>query len=194
MAALVIVLLGEVWGIDFENLASAGLGAQIAAKLIENLFILAIGYLIWELVTLWLNRKLADEQTAAGIDLESEETRWWRRRRRRWVAHCPPVLPLIKLCAQVTIVTLTILIALGNLGIDITPLLAGAGIVGLAIGFGAQTLVRDVVAGLFFLVDDAFRVGEYLDINGTVGTVEADFRAVPSAPASSGTGAHHSLW
>ena len=171
VAALVIVLLGEVWGIDFENLASAGLGAQIAAKLIENLFILAIGYLIWELVTLWLNRKLADEQTAAGIDLESEEPGGGEGGGAGG-SRMSTVLPLIKLCAQVTIVTLTILIALGNLGIDITPLLAGAGIVGLAIGFGAQTLVRDVVAGLFFLVDDAFRVGEYLDINGTVGTVE----------------------
>ena len=49
---------------------------------------------------------------------------------------------------------------------------AGAGIVGLAIGFGAQTLVRDVVSGIFFLIDDAFRVGEYLVIDDTVGTVE----------------------
>ena len=64
------------------------------------------------------------------------------------------------------------LIAIGNFGIDITPLLAGAGIVGLAIGFGAQKLVADIVSGMFFLIDDAFRAGEYLDVDGTVGTVE----------------------
>jgi small-conductance mechanosensitive channel len=57
-------------------------------------------------------------------------------------------------------------------GVDTTPLLAGAGIVGLAIGFGAQKLVTDIVSGLFFLIDDAFRAGEYVNIEGTVGTVE----------------------
>ena len=67
---------------------------------------------------------------------------------------------------------MTILIALSNTGFDITPLLAGAGVLGIAIGFGAQSLVKDVVSGIFFLVEDAFRVGEYLNINETVGTVE----------------------
>jgi len=70
------------------------------------------------------------------------------------------------------ILTIFGLIALGNLGIDITPLLAGAGILGLAIGFGAQRLVADIVSGIFFLIDDAFRTGEYLDIEGTLGSVE----------------------
>ena len=64
------------------------------------------------------------------------------------------------------------LLAIGALGIDITPLLAGAGILGLAIGFGAQKLVADIVSGAFFLIDDAFRAGEYLDVGGTMGTVE----------------------
>lgn len=171
LLAIIIVVIANVWDIDYSNLASAGLGVRIAASMFEILFILAAGYLVWEIVTLWLNRKLADEQTAAGIDLEAEEpgggegggvggTR------------LSTVLPLVKMAAQVSIVTITVLIALGNMGIDITPLLAGAGIVGLAIGFGAQTLVKDIVSGLFFLVDDAFRVGEYLEIDGTVGTVE----------------------
>ena len=51
-------------------------------------------------------------------------------------------------------------------------MLAGAGVVGIAIGFGAQTLVRDIVSGVFFLLDDAFRLGEYIDISGIRGTVE----------------------
>ena len=58
------------------------------------------------------------------------------------------------------------------LGVNITPLLAGAGIIGLAIGFGAQTLVKDVISGMFFLIDDAFRKGEYIDIGDVKGTVE----------------------
>jgi small-conductance mechanosensitive channel len=70
------------------------------------------------------------------------------------------------------VITITALIALGNVGIDITPLLAGADVVGLAIGFGAQKLVADVVSGVFFLIDDAFRTGEYVEVEGTLGTVE----------------------
>ncbi|MCP4318736.1 MAG: hypothetical protein GY789_22765 [Hyphomicrobiales bacterium] len=58
----VIVVIVDVWNVDFTNLAHAGLGARIAASLFEIIFILAIGYLVWEIVSLWLNRKLADEQ------------------------------------------------------------------------------------------------------------------------------------
>ena len=58
------------------------------------------------------------------------------------------------------------------MGFNITPLLAGAGVLGLAIGFGAQALVKDIVSGVFFLLDDAFRVGEFIDVGGTLGTVE----------------------
>ena len=63
-------------------------------------------------------------------------------------------------------------------GVNIGPLLAGAGVIGLAIGFGAQTLVRDVVSGVFFLIDDAFRVGEYIEMGDIRGEVE-DFHQVP---------------
>jgi small-conductance mechanosensitive channel len=64
------------------------------------------------------------------------------------------------------------LILLSSLGVNIGPLIAGAGILGIAIGFGAQALVKDIVSGLFFLLDDAFRVGEYVNIGDTKGTVE----------------------
>ena len=58
------------------------------------------------------------------------------------------------------------------LGVEIGPLIAGAGIVGVAIGFGSQTFVRDVIAGMFYLLDDAFRVGEYIQSGHYKGTVE----------------------
>jgi small-conductance mechanosensitive channel len=62
--------------------------------------------------------------------------------------------------------------ALSSLGVNVGPLVAGAGVIGLAIGFGAQTLVKDVVSGVFFLIDDAFRRGEYVDLGSVKGTVE----------------------
>ncbi len=168
---IVIMLIAGQWGIDFSNLASAGLGVQFAGRFFEALFILATGYLVWEVVTLLLNRKLAAEQTAAGIDLSADEPGGGEGGGQGG-SRLSTVLPMIRLVVQTGIIAMTVLVALGNLGIDITPLLAGAGIVGIAIGFGAQTLVRDVVSGIFFLIDDAFRVGEYLVIGDTVGTVE----------------------
>jgi len=64
------------------------------------------------------------------------------------------------------------LVVLSELGVDIAPLVAGAGIVGLAVGFGAQTLVKDILSGVFFLIDDAFRVGEYVVVGEVRGMVE----------------------
>ena len=61
---------------------------------------------------------------------------------------------------------------LAALGVDILPLLAGASVVGVAIGFGSQTLVRDIVSGAFFLMDDAFRLGEYIEVGDAKGRVE----------------------
>jgi small-conductance mechanosensitive channel len=74
--------------------------------------------------------------------------------------------------AQIAIAVIVVMVALSALGVNIGPLLAGAGVIGIAIGFGAQTLVRDLVSGLFFLIDDAFRKGEYIDVGEVKGTVE----------------------
>ena len=64
------------------------------------------------------------------------------------------------------------MMALAALGVEIGPLIAGAGVLGVAIGFGAQTFVNDVIAGMFYLLDDAFRVGEYIQSGNYKGTVE----------------------
>jgi small-conductance mechanosensitive channel len=83
------------------------------------------------------------------------------------------LLPLLRVTAAVLLLVMLILSALWALGIEITPLLAGAGVIGLALGFGAQALVRDVIAGIFYLADDAFRVGEYIESGTAIkGTVE----------------------
>ena len=82
------------------------------------------------------------------------------------------VLPVIRGVALGTVIALTLLISLSRLGIDTGPLLAGFGILGLAISFGSQALVRDIVSGMFFMIEDAFRVGEYIDTGRLKGTVE----------------------
>jgi moderate conductance mechanosensitive channel len=82
------------------------------------------------------------------------------------------VMPLLRHVVLVAVAAVAVLVFLSTLGVDIAPLLAGAGIVGLAISFGSQTLVRDIVSGIFFMADDAFRVGEYIDTGRLKGTVE----------------------
>jgi small-conductance mechanosensitive channel len=83
------------------------------------------------------------------------------------------LLPLLRVTTAVVLTVMLVLSSLWALGIEITPLLAGAGVLGIALGFGAQALVRDVIAGIFYLADDAFRVGEYIEGGAnTKGTVE----------------------
>lgn len=168
---LVIAFVTRQWGLNFADMAAEGIGARTALALVEVLLILAIGYLLWESATLWVNRRLAAERTALVPDPNPEEPGGGEGGG-VGVSRLATVLPLVLLTLQSAIVTIALLVALGNVGIDITPLLAGAGIVGLAVGFGAQKLVADIVSGIFFLIDDAFRTGEYVEIAGTVGTVE----------------------
>jgi moderate conductance mechanosensitive channel len=95
------------------------------------------------------------------------------------------LLPLLRGCLLATICVTAALIALAEFGVQIGPLLAGAGVVGIAVGFGAQTLVRDVISGAFYLMDDAFRLGS----TSTSATRRAPSRRSGFAPCSSGTSA-----
>lgn len=167
LAGFVLVMIANTWDMNIADFTASRQG--IAASLIEFLMTLAVGYIVYEVVSLWINRQLAREQTnAAPDDGEAAGGEGGGAGGSRLAT----VLPLLRVTAQVAIATIFVLLAIGTLGIDITPLLAGAGIMGLAIGFGAQKLVSDVVSGIFFLIDDAFRVGEYVEVDGTMGTVE----------------------
>ncbi|MEO9573634.1 MAG: mechanosensitive ion channel family protein [Tateyamaria sp.] len=83
------------------------------------------------------------------------------------------VLPILRTALAVLIGTVTVLLALSSLGVQIAPLLAGAGILGLAVGFGAQKIVEDIISGVLYLVEDAFRKGEYIETSEGKGVVEA---------------------
>ncbi|MEO9895049.1 MAG: mechanosensitive ion channel domain-containing protein [Paracoccaceae bacterium] len=168
---IVLMMIAGFWGMTPSTIATAGVGERFAANLIEFLMILSIGYLVYEIVSLWINRKLAAEQTASGYDPENEEMGGGDGGGAGG-SRLSTVLPLILGVSRATIAIVFLLLGLGNVGVDTTPLLAGAGIIGLAIGFGAQKLVTDVVSGIFFLIDDAFRTGEYVEVEGTMGTVE----------------------
>jgi small-conductance mechanosensitive channel len=82
------------------------------------------------------------------------------------------LLMLLRKFVLVVMLVMVSLIILSSIGVNIGPLIAGAGVIGLAIGFGAQTLVKDIISGIFFLIDDAFRVGDFIEVGGTKGSVE----------------------
>ena len=83
------------------------------------------------------------------------------------------MLPIVQNILFAVIAVMAILMILASVGIQIGPLIAGAGVIGVAVGFGAQTLVKDVISGMFYLLDDAFRVGEYISSGKYMGTVES---------------------
>ena len=97
-------------------------------------------------------------------DLPPDEAR--RRARLR------TLLPILRIVLFVVVAVTALLMALSELGVQIAPLIAGAGVVGVAVGFGSQTLVKDIISGMFYLLDDAFRVGEYIVSGNYRGTVE----------------------
>ena len=92
------------------------------------------------------------------------------------------LLPIIRNVLFIVLATTAVLMALASTGVQIAPLIAGAGVVGVAIGFGAQSIVKDIIAGMFFVLDDAFRVGEYIVSGNVKGTVEFVLAALGEAP------------
>lgn len=164
------VLLLKMWGVDIIALAEQGVGARFARSVIDIFMIIVLTYGLWELIRIMTNRQIAMERIALGLGSGEEQESEGEGGGAG--ARLGTILPLARLVAQITLLIMSVLAVLGELGVNILPLVAGAGVVGLAIGFGAQTLVKDIVSGVFFLIDDAFRKGEYVDIGSVKGTVE----------------------
>jgi small conductance mechanosensitive channel len=102
------------------------------------------------------------------------------------------MLPLVRNVLFVTILTIAGIVTAANLGINVTPLLAGAGVIGLAIGFGAQSLVSDLITGLFIIIEDTISVGDWIDIDGGhAGTVE--YLSIRTVRLRDGQGAIHAI-
>jgi len=165
LLAFLILMVGRIYGLNLLAIGGED-GSAVARNTVVFLLILAAGYLAWEITNLWVSHQLAKDSPPTESQDDDAEMGGAGKSR------LATILPLIRVVSQITILVLTALLALSQLGVNITPLLAGAGVVGLAVGFGAQTLVRDVVSGVFFLMDDAFRLGEFIDTGGTMGTIE----------------------
>ena len=152
-----LVLLARLWDLDLFQLAQRSLGARIAGSLLSVGIVVLATYMLWEIVRTAIDRRLSAERTPTD-DLPATRLR--------------TVLPILRATIFATIVVMAVMSILAGLGVDILPLIAGAGVVGIALGFGSQALVRDIVSGAFFLMDDAFRLGEYIEVGDAKGRVE----------------------
>lgn len=152
-----LLLIADLWDLDLFQLARSSLGARIAGSLLTVGIVVLATYMLWEIVSTAIDRRLRAEGTT-NADVPASRLR--------------TVLPILRATIFVTILVMAVMSVLASLGVDILPLIAGAGVVGVAIGFGSQTLVRDIVSGAFFLMDDAFRLGEYIEVGDAKGRVE----------------------
>jgi small-conductance mechanosensitive channel len=151
------------WDVDLVHLAGReAVFASIVHGVLTTIVILLIADVLWHATKAAIDRKLADT-----VDLGQPNSDEARRR-----ARLHTLLPIFRNVLFVLVVSVAVMMALAELGVQIGPLIAGASVVGVAIGFGAQTFVRDVIAGMFYLLDDAFRVGEYIQSGNYKGTVE----------------------
>jgi small-conductance mechanosensitive channel len=159
-----VVLLAQKWNLDLSALTTGDtMIIRLARGLIGAIVIAVLANFAWDLIKTAIDRKLA--QTAILGPPETPESRRQARLR--------TLLPMFRTVTMIVLSAVAVMMALASLGIEIGPLIAGAGVIGLAIGFGAQTLVRDVISGMFYLLDDAFRVGEYIESGNYKGTVES---------------------
>ena len=154
-----LAILLEVWGVDAWRLFSGdAIGGRLVSALITIGLAVAIAAIIWE---------SADDALERRLDRLARETHNARSARLRTLA------PIFRSTLLVVILTVVGLTALSEVGVNVGPLLAGAGIIGIAIGFGSQKLVQDVITGIFLLVENAIQVGDWVTVAGVSGSVEA---------------------
>ena len=153
-----LLALLEVWGLDVIRWLSSDAGSKMLRHLVTIALVLVFTVVVWEGINLAIERSVA-ERDADGQPRLGGRTRTLLNITRRFV------LVFLGLIAAFLI--------LAELGVNIAPLLAGAGVIGLAIGFGSQRLVQDIITGMFVLFSDTLRVGDVVEVAGRAGVVEA---------------------
>jgi small-conductance mechanosensitive channel len=161
--AAAVMILAWIWtdAIDMSDTATEMAMGSLSIA-VGTLF---VAFVAWELVRLAVDRQLQNSNGGPSLPGDEDDES-------APASRLQTILPLLRAAFGVLIAVVATLIVLSHLGIDTAPLIAGAGVFGLAISFGSQSLVRDIISGLFYMWDDAFRVGEYIDTGRLKGTVE----------------------
>jgi len=162
----IIILIGCIGFILGSWDVNIGQQGNPVTAFLDTLLIIFFGWFMFKGAALYIDSQI-DDANDDGDEEDSENEMGGQ-----GATRLATLLPLVRNVLLASIVVLSFMIVLSNMGVDIAPLFAGAGVVGLAVGFGAQTLVRDIFSGGFFLFDDAFRKGEYIELGDIRGTVE----------------------
>ncbi|HEV8391241.1 MAG TPA: mechanosensitive ion channel domain-containing protein [Dongiaceae bacterium] len=156
IAACLLIL--AAWRVDVGGILFGAVGRNILSRLADIAIVLVLSLAAWEILGGIIYARLNQRDDSGYSMLRSARAR--------------TLLPLVRNILLIVISVMASLIILSEIGVDIAPLLAGAGVVGLAIGFGAQSLVKDVIAGAFMLFEDTINIGDVVDIGGQSGVVE----------------------
>lgn len=158
VAVLAAVAVLQGWGVDLAGSFEPGaIGARLLSTFGTLLLTVAIAAVVWELVTGALDRNMTN-LAAGGRAAQAQRLR--------------TLAPLLRTCLLIAILVIVVLTALSEVGVNTAPLLAGASIFGVALGFGAQKLVQDFITGIFLLLENAMQVGEWVTVANLSGTVE----------------------
>lgn len=169
-----ILLLLSAWGLfDFWHWLNYGAGEKAVDILLRIALILFFSAVGWTLLATIIENRLTSD--IHGRPLPSARTR--------------TLLTLFRNALAVMISTITVMIVLSEIGVNIAPLLAGAGALGLAISFGSQTLVKDIITGIFIQFENGMNTGDLVTIGPLTGTVER--MTIRSVGVRQDTGAYH---
>ncbi|MGA0603801.1 mechanosensitive ion channel family protein [Caulobacter sp. KR2-114] len=158
IVAAVAALIGRAWGFDLVAWASVGLNGRVVALLLRLCLLALVAAAAFEAAGLLIGHGMG--RIAAGShDLRRQ-------------AQLRTLAPLLIGIVRTAVVVTFGLMALGDVGVNIGPLIAGAGVVGVALGFGAQSLVKDFITGVFLVVEDIVSVGDVVKIGQSGGLVE----------------------
>ncbi|WP_408588698.1 mechanosensitive ion channel domain-containing protein [Paraburkholderia tropica] len=169
----------RLWDVSLAAIIEANVAARgIAHAIFAILFTVFLAWLVW----IVLDTAILEALNPSGP----------RTKGRAPSTRARTMLPLVRNALLVTILTIAGIVTAANLGINVTPLLAGAGVIGLAIGFGAQSLVTDLITGLFIIIEETISVGDWIDLdNGHAGTVE--HLSIRTVRLRDGQGAIHAI-
>ena len=140
--------------IDLVAVFERIMGRDFGTTLVSVFVVVTVSFLLWLGMASWVDYRLNPARSVAPTARETT------------------LLTLMRNATTIAIVVITLMVSLSELGLDIAPLLASAGVLGLAIGFGSQRLVQDIITGIFIQFENAINVGDVVTVGGTTGAVE----------------------
>ena len=171
LAVVMLFVLDVIGMIDMRTWLESQFGLQVTTSIISVAMILLVAFLLWLAITSFVDYRLNPEYGAVATSRETT------------------LLTLFRNAATIAIIIITLMFSLSEIGINIGPLLASAGVLGLAIGFGAQSMVKDIITGIFIQFENAINVGDVITVGGITGTVEK--LSVRSVSLRDGMGVFH---